>query len=50
MREVISRYGDIDYPSRIAVELLKRPRLWGRLLSLLPLEVGVLVRLLRESA
>jgi geranylgeranyl reductase family protein len=45
--EVISRYGDIDFTSRIAIEFLKRPSLWGRLLSLLPTDVGALVRLLR---
>jgi geranylgeranyl reductase family protein len=47
MIELISQHGDIDYPSRIAIELLKRPRLWGRLLSLLPADVGTLVRMLR---
>lgn len=45
--QVISEFGDIDYTSRIAIEFLKRPRLWGRLLSLLPTDVGTLVRMLR---
>ncbi|MBI3661397.1 hypothetical protein HY230_13115, partial [Candidatus Acetothermia bacterium] len=45
--QVISQSGDIDYTSRIAIEFLKRPRLWGRLLSLLPTDVGTLVRMLR---
>ncbi len=47
MTEIITRYGDIDYASRLALELLKRPQLWGRLLSFLPSDVGTLVRMLR---
>jgi len=33
---IIEQYGDIDYPSRLLKELLKRPKLWGRLLGLFP--------------
>jgi len=33
---IISEYGDIDYPSLLIKELAKRPRLWGRLLGLIP--------------
>lgn len=34
--EAIADYGDVDYPSILAREFIKRPRFWGRLLNLLP--------------
>lgn len=34
--EMVSEYGDIDYPSLLLRELAKRPRLWRRLLGLIP--------------
>jgi len=36
MLEVITEYGDIDYPSKLARQLIKRPGLWARLLPYLP--------------
>jgi len=34
--EIIAEYGDIDYPSLLIKEIAKRPRLWRRLLKLIP--------------
>jgi len=31
---LFTEYGDIDYPSRLAKELFKRPSLWAKLLSI----------------
>lgn len=36
LRKLIERFGDIDYPSRIAQELLKRPRLWNAIWPAIP--------------
>ncbi|MFN4218697.1 MAG: geranylgeranyl reductase family protein [Candidatus Bipolaricaulia bacterium] len=36
LRRLIERVGDIDYPSRIARELLKRPRLWSAIWPVIP--------------
>jgi len=33
---LFTEYGDIDYPSRLARELFKRPSLWAKLLSIIP--------------
>lgn len=46
---IIEQYGDIDYPSRLLKELLKRPKLWGRLLGLLPSR-GRLAELIKRLA
>lgn len=34
--EIIAQYGDIDYPSLLLKELARRPRLWRRMLQLIP--------------
>jgi len=39
--EVIVDHGDIDYPSLLIKELATRPRLWRRLLGLLPAREGL---------
>jgi geranylgeranyl reductase family protein len=39
---VLSKYGDIDYPSRVAKALLKRPNLWRQLLQAAPLKAKIL--------
>jgi geranylgeranyl reductase family protein len=36
LRKLIERFGDIDYPSKIARELLKRPRLWSAVWPVVP--------------
>jgi len=36
LRRLIERFGDIDYPSKIARELLKRPRLWSAVWPVVP--------------
>lgn len=36
VRRLLVEHGDIDYPSRCARELLKRPALWSELVRLLP--------------
>ena len=36
VRTLIERFGDIDYPSRIARELLRRPRLWSAIWPVVP--------------
>ena len=36
LRRLIERVGDIDYPSKIAHELLKRPRLWSAIWPVIP--------------
>ncbi len=36
LRKLIERVGDIDYPSKIARELLQRPRLWGKIWPVVP--------------
>jgi len=38
---IIAAYGDIDYPSRLVKELAKRPRLWRKLLKLIPAKGGL---------
>lgn len=45
VRAVVEHYGDIDYPSKIASELLKRPRLWKHLWPALPLGVAQYLRI-----
>lgn len=46
--KLISEYGDIDYASYVATALLKRPDLWGKLLSALPFNVEVLFQALKH--
>ena len=36
LRKLIQRFGDIDYPSKIAHELIKRPRLWSAIWPAVP--------------
>lgn len=36
VRKLIEQFGDIDYPSKIARELLKRPSLWGAIWPVIP--------------
>lgn len=36
LRKLIERVGDIDYPSKIARELFRRPRLWSKLWPVVP--------------
>lgn len=36
LRKLIERFGDIDYPSKIARELFRRPRLWGAVWPVVP--------------
>ena len=42
MTALLSKHGDIDYPSRVAKALLKRPDLWGRLLQAVPRKTTIL--------
>jgi flavin-dependent dehydrogenase len=36
LRKLIERFGDIDYPSKIARELFRRPRLWNAVWPVVP--------------
>ena len=38
---IIAEYGDIDHPSLVLKELIKRPKLWHKLLKLLPVHEGL---------
>ncbi|MCI2430792.1 NAD(P)/FAD-dependent oxidoreductase [Candidatus Acetothermia bacterium] len=49
LRAVVEHHGDIDYPSKIARELLKRPRLWKHLWPALPLGVAQYLRTLFKT-
>jgi len=44
--KIFTRYGDIDYPSILAKELLKNPGLWGKLLRAIPAR-GLLIGILK---
>ncbi len=44
LRKLIERVGDIDYPSKIARELFRRPRLWGKLWPVVPAGMAQYVR------
>ncbi|MGQ9616059.1 MAG: geranylgeranyl reductase family protein [Spirochaetota bacterium] len=44
--ELFTRYGDIDYPSVLAKQLLKNPGLWGKLLRAIPAK-GLLIGMLK---
>jgi geranylgeranyl reductase family protein len=44
LRKLIERVGDIDYPSKIARELFKRPRLWGTIWPVVPTGVAQYVK------
>jgi flavin-dependent dehydrogenase len=44
--ELFTRYGDIDYPSILAKELLKNPGLWGKLLRAISAR-GLLIGILK---
>ncbi|MCS6937130.1 MAG: NAD(P)/FAD-dependent oxidoreductase [Candidatus Bipolaricaulota bacterium] len=46
LRALVEHYGDIDYPSKIARELVKRPRLWKHIWPALPLGVTQYLRML----
>ncbi len=46
--KLISEYGDIDYASYVVRALLKRPDLWGQLLSAFPFHVEVLFQALKH--
>lgn len=45
--ELLSRHGDIDYPSRAAKALLKRPDLWNGLWKAAPFDLGRLIQALQ---
>lgn len=49
LRALVEQAGDIDYPSKIARELLKRPSLWQGLWPLLPLGVAHYLRSLMNA-
>ncbi|MCX8103219.1 MAG: hypothetical protein N3E42_02080, partial [Candidatus Bipolaricaulota bacterium] len=36
LRKLIERFGDIDYPSKIARELVRRPGLWSAVWPIVP--------------
>jgi hypothetical protein len=36
LRKLIERFGDIDYPSKIARELFRRPRVWRMIWPVIP--------------
>ncbi len=38
---IIAEHGDIDHPSLVLKELIRRPRIWRRLLRLLPARAGL---------
>lgn len=44
LRRLIERFGDIDYPSKIARELFRRPRLWGAVWPIVPTGVAQYVK------
>lgn len=44
LRKLIERVGDIDYPSKIARELFRRPRLWGKIWPVVPAGMAQYVR------
>ncbi len=44
LRRLIERFGDIDYPSKIARELLRRPRLWSAIWPVVPTGLAHYVR------
>jgi flavin-dependent dehydrogenase len=50
VRKLIERFGDIDYPSKIARELLKRPRLWSAIWPVVPAGLAQYVRSVRRAA
>jgi len=47
---ILGEHGDIDYPSQVVKALLKRPDLWGRLLSAAPFHLDVLLQTLKYLA
>jgi digeranylgeranylglycerophospholipid reductase len=49
VRKLIERFGDIDYPSKIARELLKRPRLWSAIWPVVPAGLAQYVRSVRRA-
>ena len=50
LRKLIERFGDIDYPSKIARELVKRPRLWSAVWPVVPAGLAQYVRSVRRAA
>lgn len=49
LRKLIERVGDIDYPSKIARELLKRPRLWSAVWPVVPTGLAQYVKSVAAS-
>ena len=49
LRKLIERFGDIDYPSKIARELLKRPRLWSAIWPVVPKGLAQYVKSVRRA-
>lgn len=46
--QLLGEYGDIDYPSRLATAVLKRPHLWGKLLQAVPWDMDMMLKALRH--
>lgn len=49
LRKLIERVGDIDYPSKIARELLRRPRLWSAVWPIVPTGLAQYVKSVAAS-
>jgi geranylgeranyl reductase family protein len=46
--KLLGEYGDIDYPSKLASAVLKRPQLWGKLLQAVPWDMDIMLKALRH--